>query len=147
VSLVHLLWRLVIAVFGYCMAAIAAGIFLLVAMGIASPEGFFGGSQFYQMEGWILVVAAAAVVSVTAFAPAIIAILIAEVFAVRSWIYCTIVGIVIATFVVYSGPYFAYGAAAEPVTDIVLASACGAVGGLVYWLIAGRNAGFAKPTA
>ena len=35
---------------------------------------------------------------------------------------------------------FAHERAGAP-SDLVLVSACGAVGGLIYWLIAGRSAG------
>lgn len=141
----RLAWRLVMAVFAYCVAAVAAGLFLLLAMGITAPQDFIGGPAPYQLEAWILVLAAAAVVSVIGFAPAIIAILIAEIFAVRSWIYCTLVGVAVAAFVDTTGPYFAYAADPQTGSDLVLMSACGAVGGLVYWLIAGRNAGVDEP--
>ncbi|HVI29621.1 hypothetical protein [Hansschlegelia sp.] len=73
-------------------------------------------------------------------APAIVAVLIAEMFSIRSWAYHAVAGAVTATLPWalspsgFDGPIFT-------APEVVL---CGLVGGLVHWLIAGRSSGLAR---
>ncbi len=72
-------------------------------------------------------------------APAIVAVLIAEMFSIRSWAYHVVAGAVTATLPWalspggFDGPIFT-------APDII---ACGVVAGFVHWLIAGRSSGLA----
>ena len=81
------------------------------------------------------------------FAP--IVILFGELRRVRSWAYYTLTGIVIS----FSGLLAEYSSerAAEPTIintyAMIAFIATGAIGGFVYWMVAGRNAGRRRPAA
>lgn len=74
-------------------------------------------------------------------APAIVAVLIAEMFGVRSWVYYAVAGALTALLPWALLPSGVDGAIFSAV-DIL---ACGFVGGLTHWLVAGRSAGFLTP--
>ena len=75
--------------------------------------------------------------------PAIIGIAIAEIFAIRSWLFHAANGALASLigWTVMAKPLSEFKLYNEPTTMI----AAGLAGGLVYWAIAGWNAGFWKP--
>lgn len=74
-------------------------------------------------------------------APAIVAVLIAEMFAIRSWTYYAVAGALTAVL-----PWALLPSGVDgPMFETIDIMACGFVGGLTHWLIAGRGAGFIAP--
>lgn len=155
--------RFVVIVFGYCCALLAAGWFLTAILfrliGIEMLMQDFAmladnadmGSMWAATSFWSSVfvggIALAMLGGGISLLPAIILILLAEIRGYRSSLFYALFGGVIG---------LASAGAAFPFTDsrefahmslVVLATACaGIVGGFVYWLIAGRNAGkFTSP--
>ena len=87
-------------------------------------------------------------VGFVAFVPAAVLIAIAETFDIRSIFYYTIAGAAIGLFTCYGSDL---SAALENTTDLPpvsfglqLVAASGIIGGFVYWIFAGRKAGFWK---
>ncbi|GLK68865.1 MAG TPA: hypothetical protein VGC77_17605 [Rhodopseudomonas sp.] len=74
-------------------------------------------------------------------APAIVAILIAEMFSIRSWVYHAVAGAMTAV-LPWSLTPSGFDA---PMFNAGQILACGFVGGLTHWLIAGRSSGLAPP--
>jgi hypothetical protein len=101
------------------------------------------------MEDYVftLIVAAPAILFVLAISvslmlvPAAIGILIAEAFAIRSWIYHAANGGLSA----WIGGAMVNGFNDEYFTNPMLTVASGLAAGLAYWLVAGWTAGFFKP--
>jgi hypothetical protein len=136
--------RFFVIFLGFLIAIMAAGIVL--AIGVVAPD--FSGIDSDPIErvsffGFAFL--AASYAGATALLPALAAIVLAEVAHMRSVLYYGFVGALIGLAAFYSVDL---SAALEDTTDIPpvghgleLAAAAGIVGGLVYWLIAGRNAG------
>ncbi len=81
--------------------------------------------------------------AIFAFPFALIAIGIAEWFAIRSWIYYTLVGILIAIGGFCAVSYFEVEGQPTIINDYALRAflTVGVFGGLAYWLVAGRRSG------
>jgi hypothetical protein len=125
----------------YVAACLAAGGFVvLVAFG-ADLDAIAGLAEAAPGELAVLVVSAAAIIGAFAFVPALFAIVLAEVFAWRSLAVYLLTGLAVglAAVAILVPPERGLGHA-----DARLFLAAGAVAGAVYWLIAGRKAGFAR---
>ena len=150
-SLSRLIARIIMVPFGLVLALIAAGIFLSFALHAmepmhmnqmaTGPQGMPG-----EMEGVFTVFSGiflASVMGSIAFYPAIIGLIVAEFFSLRSlWIYL-LYGLVLSLFATH-GP-------GEPVDSLAIALdiravAAGLIGGFVYWLVSGRGAGIVRRT-
>ena len=136
--------RLIVIFFAFWLAILAAG--LALALGVVAPDFsgidsdpiervFFFGFAFF----------AASYAGAAALLPAFCGIVLAEAVRIRSVLYYAGVGALIGLGAFYSVDL---SAALENTTDIApvshtleLAAASGIVGGLVYWLLAGRRAG------
>jgi hypothetical protein len=136
--------RCFVIFFSLILAIIAAG--LALAIGVMVPDfvtvttdpvehfTFFATSFF-----------ATGFVGYVAFVPALVLIAIAETFDIRSIFYYAIAGAAIGLFAYYGSNI---SVALENTTDLPpvsfglqLVAAAGIIGGFVYWLFAGRNAG------
>ncbi len=136
--------RCFVIFFSLILAIIAAGIAL--AIGVMVPDfvtvttdpiehfTFFATSFF-----------ATGFVGYVAFVPALVLIAIAETFDIRSIFYYALAGAAIGLFAYYGSNI---SVALENTTDLPpvsfglqLVAAAGIIGGFVYWLCAGRNAG------
>jgi hypothetical protein len=145
-DVVRLLLRFLLVPLGYCAGALAATLVILIASwrlieiagsghGDASAYVVFG----FAIGGPILLV----VVLVMMFLPASIGILISEAFAIRSWMFHALNGIVSA----WVG-WSLFGHSADgnlPPDQPVIIVAAGIAGGFAYWAVAGFSAGFWKP--
>ena len=139
-----LVGRLFVIFFSLILAIVAAGFAL--ALGVMLPDvvtlstdpvehfTFFAASFF-----------ATSFVGYVAFVPALVLIAIAETFNIRSIFYYAIAGAGIGLFAYYGSNI---SVAVENSTDmppvafsLQLVAAAGIIGGFVYWLFAGRNAG------
>ena len=120
---------------GFVLACFSAGGFLVLAV-IGVDESNFTD---YGAETFMLVFATTLLVGGVAALPALLAIGIAEIFALRTIIFHLLVGGAIGLAAHLIGPV---GEAPISGADAQLFLATGCVGGLVYWLVAGRSAGF-----
>jgi hypothetical protein len=136
--------RLFVIFLSFLVACMAAGMTLAIGVvapdfsGIDSDPGervrFFGAAFFATDYGPVI-----------ALLPALAAIVLAEAVRIRSVVYYVVAGVLLGLASFYSVDL---SDVLENTTDITpvghglaLAVAAGTVGGLVYWLIAGRKAG------
>ncbi|MEJ8574802.1 hypothetical protein [Microbaculum marinum] len=144
------LGRLITTGFGYVVACVAAG--MAISLGIvlqAFIEGTIGISMRRLAAETLFaggIIASFAVVY--AFAPAVVGIVVAEVFRVRRMVYYVAAGGVAGALAYVSpvgsdmsrGPELA-GHAVEIGPQFALYVAAGIIGGIVYWGFSGRSAG------
>ena len=141
----RVLTRLFILVFAYCLATMVAMVVLVVS--IVGWRANFGGLAGNSPEEELISLIFSSAfglfayfqIGYSAFTPAVIAGLITEAFSWRSIFVHVAAGGVIGLFILTEGG--AYGGETPPQQDLVITLAAGFMAGLVYWLIAGRNAG------
>ena len=143
------LLRFILVPLGAGFAILAAVLFVsaanwnrfasLIAAEKGSDQEFFVALVF--VGGWLMFVAAASAAMM--LTPAAIGALIAETFAIRSWIFHVANGGISA----WIGLYAMLDARqpAEFYSEPIIVVGAGIVAGFVYWLIAGCTAGFWKP--
>jgi hypothetical protein len=139
-----LLGRIIAIIFALCVAIIVAGIAL--AIGIVAPEWpWLDSDPVERMMFFAVSFFTTSYIGATAFVPALLLILLAEIARMRSIIYYGVAGAVVAL-ASYYGSDVEFRL--ENTTDVTpvghplqLAAAAGIIGGLAYWLFAGRNAG------
>jgi hypothetical protein len=139
-----LLGRIVVILFALLVAIIAAGIAL--AIGIISPDwAGVDSDPVERVSFFVFAFFATSFVGAAATFPALVLIVFAEAARMRSFLYYGVAGALVGL-----AAYFGSDVSArlDNTTDVVpvghslqLAAAAGIIGGLVYWLIAGRNAG------
>lgn len=135
----RIIGRLFAVGFSYVIACVAAG--LMVAGSYVVPAWFAGtiAIENSQLMGQTLFVSGmvASFVAVYAFAPAMVAAVVAEVFSIRRALYYVVCGGLAGLI-----GYAAYlGGTPEIGRDHLLVAAAGVVAGWVYWLLGGRSAG------
>lgn len=150
-TLLRFILRLFLIPFGG-MLAIAGGMAVVVVAHWSALQALANASADAQEEWFIAFVIAGPVLALLismmtalAFTAALVGVLISEAFAVRSWIYHAANG-ALAAWIGWSLTNDAradYRVFSDPTTLI----AAGLAGGLVYWAIAGRSAGFWKPVS
>lgn len=136
----QLLVRILLITSGYVLAVFAATAVLIgITMAHGTPadpvdQGIFTVMliAFAPTLWWI-----AGPIATAGFATAVG---IAEVFAVRSWVYFTLAGAAIA-YLTWSLIVIGNNG---PVFTALEASASGLAAGLTYWLVAGRSSGFSS---
>ncbi len=141
--LARLAARLLLAPLGFVCGALAAcGVLLLMAADdVASALQMPGDVMLMGYDVSVSLVTIVLLFAPLIGAPAIAAVLIAEMFSIRSWPYHAIAGAAAAALpwsllpASFDGQIFA--------APQILAA--GFVGGLVHWLVAGRSAGLAPP--
>jgi len=136
--------RIIVIIFALIVAIMAAGVTL--AIGIIAPD--FAGIDSDPVERvsfFIISFFATSFVGAVAMLPAAVVILFSEVARMRSFLYYGVGGALVGL-----ASYFGSDISVrlENTTDVPpvghtlqLAAAAGIIGGLAYWLIAGRNAG------
>ena len=141
----RILWRLIVVFVGLLFALAAAMIVLVVAMAqrLAPHMDTLAAIIDALLFGWFETLPVLIVSSFLALPIFVVAVLLAEGFRWRGWIYHAGVG----TFSVASSIAVVHpqNFAEAPPFPTLLAS--GAVAGLVYWLVAGRSAGFFRPVS
>ena len=141
-----LLGRLIVIVFALCMAAIAAGIAAAIAL-LGVELHAIGPNPVANVFFWGTAALASGATVVAGFLPILIAVVLAEAFAIRSVLAHAAAGAVILLLALYgaglSGSYEeSIDRPPPPISrELEIAAAVGAVFGFTYWLIAGRNAG------
>jgi hypothetical protein len=137
----RLLMRLLLVPLGGCIAIVVAMVFAMVAnwnritaLTTDDPSG---------MMAFAFVAPAVAIGAALMMYPAILGALIAEAFAIRSWIYHVANGGLSMCFSLATIGAFdkEYSLSEAP----LIAVGAGIAGGFAYWLVAGWSAGFWKP--
>ena len=136
--------RIIVILFGLFVAIIVAGITL--AIGIVLPEwATMDSDPIERVIFFFVAFFATSYVGAVAILPAALVIVILEAVRMRSFLYYGIGGALVALASYYGSDI---SVQLENTTDVTpvgnalqLAAAAGILGGLAYWLIAGRNAG------
>ena len=136
--------RIIVIVFALILAIIAAGITLAIAI-VAPDWAGVDADPVERLSFFIVSFFATSFVGAVAILPAALLIVIAEAARLRSFLYYGIGGALVGLASYYGSDI---SVRLENTTDFApvanalqLAAAAGIIGGLVYWLIAGRNAG------
>ena len=144
----RLLLRFLIVPFGFCVSVLAAVLFVIAAHWsrflalVAAHGGGDDGADVALFFAGFFIVFIAAISAAKMLWPIVLAALLAEGFAIRSWVFHVCGGGVAALIGLGtadgSGAYDLYNAP-------VIVIGAGVVAGFVYWLVAGWSAGFWKP--
>ncbi len=134
--------RLLMMIFAYLLACIAASIILTV--GMLAPDWSDLSAAGVQAAAFAPVVAiGAAVIAGIAMLPALLFVVLSEGFSLRSSLVYGALGGVLSLALSYSLDFAGY--AGDPgryfLHDREVFAAAGIAGGFVYWLFAGRKAG------
>jgi len=139
-----LLGRIIVIFFALIVAGMAAGVAL--AIGIVAPDWpTMDSDPVERVSFFILAFFATSFVGAVATLPALVLIVYAEAARMRSFLYYGVAGAAVGL-----ASYFGSDVSSrlENTTDVTpvghalqLAAAAGIIGGIVYWLIAGRRAG------
>jgi hypothetical protein len=147
--IVRFLLRFLLIPLGALAALLAAMLLLLVVSGGkllalvgADPDATADAAATVLVVGPAMILALASA-SFAMTTPALIAVAVAEIVAIRSWLYFAATG-GIAAWIGWWTMNDVRGNAAI-LNEPTLIAAAGIVGGLGYWLVAGWNAGFWKP--
>jgi hypothetical protein len=128
---------------GFLGACVAADLIVVVAALYPDWSDIHLGPMD-RVEFGAIAALAFVFVSALAFVPALVAVVVAETWSFRSILYYAIAGAVVG-FVGYAGlvnfDLDRIGATSYFRREMEIMIGAGIVGGLVYWLIAGRNAG------
>lgn len=146
----HVIKRIFLVLCGYAVALLVGLVAIVAIYAFASylpnAPGYFVAmsmtpiAMLFVPPFWILYLMIAAAAT---FVPMTLWALISESFSLRSiWLHL-LAGLATATF-----GYLLIGnqtVGVENLPDVAIIAAAGPFGGLVYWLIAGRDAGFRRP--
>jgi len=136
--------RIIIIFFALIAAIVAAGVAL--AIGVVAPDwAGVDSDPFERISFFIVSFFATSFVGAVAFLPALVVFVIAEAVRLRNFLYYGVGGALVGLASYYGSDI---SVRLENTTDVApvgnalqLAAAAGIIGGLVYWVIAGRNAG------
>ena len=136
--------RIIVIAFALIVASMVAGIAL--AIGIVAPDWpWLDSDPIERVSFFVVSFFATSFIGATAFVPAVLLVVVAEVMRLRSLLYYAAAGAVVGLTSYYGSNV---ELRLENTTDVApafhplqLAAAAGIVGGLAYWLLAGRNAG------
>jgi hypothetical protein len=144
----RLLLRFLLVPLGACIAITVAVVFVLIAQWnrFSALIDARSGDDFIVVlfaGSWIAFVSAISTAAM--LLPALLGVLIAEAFAIRSWIYHAANGglsswIGVTSLVELRAPYDFYD-------DRLIAIAAGIAAGFAYWAVAGWTSGFWKPVS
>ena len=136
--------RIIVIFFALIVAIVAAGVVL--AIGIVAPDwAGIDSDPFERVSFFIVSFFATSLVGAVAMLPALVVVVISEAARLRHFLYYGVGGALVGLSSYYGSDI---SVRLENTTDVApvgnslqLAAAAGIVGGIVYWLIAGRNAG------
>ncbi|MEO3387246.1 hypothetical protein [Mesorhizobium sp. CAU 1741] len=138
--LIVYLGRFTAIIIGFTAAALAAGLFasllLFGAAGWMEIVPYPADGPFYLTTFFLTVLFA-----YHAFGPAFIAMLIAEFAGLRDWLYHALAGAAVAGVSIILAWENPRATLSDDAMPIMAALACGMVGGICYWAVAGRRAG------
>ena len=141
-----LLGRIFVILFALWLATMAAGIVWSIGL-LGAQWPAMSGDPAERVVFWGAAFIASGITASLLFLPMLIAVVLAEAFAIRSLL-INVFGAVALALLAYQGA--GYGRSGEESIDrapplvsreFEIAAAAGATFGLIYWLIAGRKAG------
>jgi hypothetical protein len=138
-----MLGRIIVIFFSLLVAMMVAGIVL--AIGVLVPDrSWLDADPVERMMFFTVSFFATSFIGASAFVPSLLLIIVAEIMALRSLLYYAAAGAVVGLTSFFGSNV---EMRLENTTDVApvfhplqLAAAAGIVGGLAYWLLAGRNA-------
>lgn len=133
--------RLIWVIVAYLISCFAAGMTFVLTI-----AGATGALTLHFGEIAATAVVVSTVIAMLAFIPAVVAVLIAEIFRFQGWIYYVLAGGVSSFFAI--GGAGLYDQSLDQASEsepgyLTFFLVPGLVAGLVYWLLAGRDAGAA----
>jgi hypothetical protein len=137
--------RIAMIILAYILACIAAS--LILTVGTLTPEwDDLTALGLQSVAVWAVVMVGAAVIGGIAMMPALLVIALTEGFAWRSSLIYAALGGVLALTLSYGLDFAGYSGDRENplMREREVLAAAGIAGGFVYWLFAGRKAGFWK---
>lgn len=141
-----LLGRIIVILFALWLATMAAGIVWSIGL-LGAQWPAMSGDPAERVMFWGAAFIASGITASLLFLPTLIAVVLAEAFAVRSFL-INVFGAVVLVLLAYQGAGLGRGGEesidrAPPLVsrEFEIAAAAGVAFGLVYWLIAGRKAG------
>ena len=134
--------RILVVIVGYGVACLAAS--LVFTIGMLTPQWEdWSALGLPPAALWAVVAIGTAIIAGVAMLPALLVVVLAEAFAWRSSLVYAALGGMLALALGYGIDFAGY--VAEPGSPFArgreVLAASGIAGGLVYWLMAGRNAG------
>jgi hypothetical protein len=143
----RLIGRLFVILFAIMLAILATGI-AIVIIAVGPQWHAFSGDFSQRADFWIAVFFATSFTGAVGLLPAVVLIALAEAFKVRSLLVHLLVGAALLVAGYYASGFapLSYEESIDHPPPVIprgveIAAASGAVFGLAYWLIAGRNAG------
>jgi hypothetical protein len=133
------LWRFAVIIFGFACGAFAASAFgAMLLAGESQP-----GTPLPVMDGpfYLMVSVLAALFAYHAFAPALAAILIAELLGRRDWLFHAVAGAGVAAAAALLALEHGVRVSGADTLPFLILVACGLVAGIAYWAVAGRSSG------
>lgn len=141
-----LIGRIIVIIFAVMVASLVAG--MAITIGLLGPEWHgFTGDAGERAGFWILTVFATGFTGAVGLLPLVILIAIAEAFKIRSLLANVVAGAAMLALGYYSSGFSQHYEESidhppPPISrEGEIAAAAGAMFGLTYWLMAGRNAG------
>jgi hypothetical protein len=150
--MLHILKRLLLIVVGYVLAT-AIGLISIVILysvlaSLPGAPAYFSTMSLSPIVVILVPPVALLVLYIALFLtclPALAAALMTEIFALRQfWLHMLLSATIGAGAFVFASPEIVGTIEGTDWADLAIVAASGAVGGLIYWLIAGRKAGFAR---
>lgn len=138
---VYWIARFALDAFAYVLAAIVATVFLMELFLTTSGRFADPGERFIDL--FVVLPMMTAHVARNVFVPSLVLIVFAEFRAVRDWLYYALGGIA-AALAAGAVAWFPRFHGDHDATAIAVVCAAGAIGGIAYWLIAGRSAGIRR---
>lgn len=133
------LWRFAVIIVGFAFAAFVASAFGAVLLaGSGEPD-----SPLPVLDGpfYLMVSVLAALFAYHAFAPALAAILAAELLGRRDWLFHALAGAGVATAAALLAWEHRVPVSSADTWPFLIMLACGLVAGIAYWAVAGRFSG------
>jgi hypothetical protein len=156
--ILRILWRLIVSFVGYLLASFAAAFVFANDLGRIMQDWLIGMQAEYGLNGaeiplqndllrYLPQVLGWPVVFVLAFVPMALGIALSEIFRWQSWLYHVALGGLSALYVAYRYPIgdnVDADIAQFAPQELTYYVAAGFAAGLIYWMVAGRNAGITK---
>lgn len=133
---------------GFVAASIVAGVALALLTKFITLQEAGNLSEAGIDFGLVIgALALASLVGYVAFFPALLVIFYAEITKRRDWLFYALAGGIIAAFAPFLIAVILQPAGQSPFDFAFMTTASGMIGGIVYWLFAGRSAGNWLPSA
>ena len=151
----HIVKRLLLMIVGYLVGLIVALISVVILYFVLSSlpgaPSYFGAMGMSPLlilifpPAWLVVLYVAIILT---WLPTVAAALISELFSLRQlWLHGPLGAAIGAGAFLYASPELVGTIEGTDWADLAIVAAAGFCGGIAYWLIAGRNAGFSRPVA